>query len=382
MSIGLFTERLWIAVTRNLRKADPTDARADNRRLIFDMLFPENRMSRASLGKAIGLSRTALSDISLEMIEDGLLYERGTEAPQGRGKPGTVLAIDSERVRLLCVDLSQPYIVTGATLNLQAKVLERRELVFTPGKEPGPDDVMDLVRQMLQTIGDNVRSICIAVPGVVNPAGTVISSSNLHWNNVAIRDIIEAEFGIPTYVDNDTNAALTTERFLGQGGENLIFVQLTRGVGASTLVNGMIVRGDGSAAGEIGHVVVDPSGPQCECGKHGCLETFISATALSTLKQKDPEYRVAMIESAGSKLGRALAMPTSLLDIHDVVIYGPPEIVGDVFLDSCRCAIAELSSSSFNQGISIRRCEQGADATLRGIGIMAIRRMSGYRQSQ
>ena len=380
MSIGLFAERWWIAVAWNPRKADPTDARAGNRSMIFDMLFPENRMSRASLGKATGLSRTSLSDISSEMIDEGLLYELGTEAAQGRGKPGTILAIDPERVRLACVDLSQPCVATGATLDLRAKVLNRRETVFSSGEEPGPDDVMDLVRQLVQVAGGKVRGIGIAVPGVVSPSGTVISSSNLHWDNISIRDIIEAEFGIPTYVDNDTNAALTTERFLGHGGENLIFVQLTRGVGASTLINDAIVRGDDSSAGEIGHIVIDPNGPRCECGKHGCLETFVSATALEAAMRKDPTSRLSLLTSAGARLGRALTMPVSLLNIHDIVIYGPPEIVGDVFLDACRNEVARLSSNHFSRGISIRRCEQGADATLRGIGIMSIRRMAGRRR--
>ena len=357
-----------MTVAQKHQKTDPTDARTNNRRLIFDMLFPENRMSRASLGKATGLSRAALSDISSEMINEGLLYELGTEETQGRGKPGTILTIDPERVRLVCVDLSQPCVATGAILDLRAKVLNRRELVFSTDEEPGPGDVMDLVRQLVQDAGDNVRGISIAVPGVVSPAGTVISSSNLHWNNVPIRGIIEDEFGIPTYVDNDTNAALTAERFLSHSGENLI--------------NGSIVRGDDSSAGEIGHIVIDPNGPRCECGKYGCLETFVSATALKATIQKNPQNRTTLLASAGARLGRALAMPISLLNIHDIVIYGPPEIVGDAFLDSCRSAIANLSVNHFSRSASIRRCEQGFDATLRGIGIMAIRRMSGHRSPQ
>ena len=71
-----------MTVAQKPQKTDPTDARTNNRRLIFDMLFPENRMSRASLGKATGLSRAALSDISSEMINEGLLYELGTEKTQ------------------------------------------------------------------------------------------------------------------------------------------------------------------------------------------------------------------------------------------------------------------------------------------------------------
>ena len=362
------------------RKTDPTDARSENRRLVFEMLFPEKRMSRAALGRGTGLSRTALSDISAEMIDDGLLYELGTEEPQGRGKPGTVLAIDPERVRFVCVDLSQPCVATAATLDLRAKVLERRELVFSPGEEPGPADVMDLTRQMLQTAGDSVRGVGIAVPGVVDESGRVVSSSNLHWDDVALRDVIEGEFGVPTYVDNDTNATLVTERFFGHGGGNLILVQLTRGVGASTLIDDRIVRGDGFSAGEIGHVVIDPDGPGCECGKRGCLETFVSATALEDKVRRDPGQAAAILASAGEKLGHALAMPVSLLDIHDVVVCGPPEIVGDAFLDSCRRTVSGLSSSSFSRDVSVRRCEQGSDATLRGIGVMAIMRMSGYRR--
>ncbi len=98
------------------------------------------------------------------------------------------------------------------------------------------------------------------------------------WENVPLGDLLEKEFGVPAGVDNDANvAALGEHRFgAGQGYDSLFYITVSTGVGGGWILNGQPWRGSEGMAGEIGHMVVDPSGPVCLCGKRGCVERLAS----------------------------------------------------------------------------------------------------------
>lgn len=328
-------------------KSNPSDARANNRRLLFRLLFPDRQLSRADLCKETGLSRATATDVTGEMIDDGLLRELGSRKRDGRGKPGTLLAIDTDVLRLICIDLSRPYVITGAVMDLRARIVERRERVLDDGDRVDLDDVLSLVGQMIRLASSGLVGIGVAVPGVVSGAGRVISSSNLGWDDVELRDMLEGEFSLPARVDNDANAALLADHFLGHGNPNCLLVQITRGIGASVLLNDEFVDGDDHAAGEIGHVVIDPNGPACTCGKRGCLETYVSAIALRDRIRRDPNRRADILAEAGARLGEALAMPVSLLNLHDIAVYGPPDIVGETLLNACDETVNSLSRNDY-----------------------------------
>lgn len=152
-------------------KSNPSDARANNRRLLFRLLFPDRQLSRADLCKETGLSRATATDVTGEMIDDGLLRELGSRKRDGRGKPGTLLAIDTDVLRLICIDLSRPYVMTGAVMDLRARIVERRERVLDDGDRVDLDDVLSLVGQMIRLAGSGLVGIGVAVPGVVSGTG-------------------------------------------------------------------------------------------------------------------------------------------------------------------------------------------------------------------
>jgi glucokinase len=98
------------------------------------------------------------------------------------------------------------------------------------------------------------------------------------WENLPLRDLLAEEFGVPVSVDNDANvAALGEHRFgAGQGYNSLFYITISTGVGGGWILNGKPWRGAEGMAGEIGHIVVDPNGPVCLCGKRGCVERLAS----------------------------------------------------------------------------------------------------------
>lgn len=167
--------------------------------------------------------------------------------------------------------------------------------------------------------------------------------------------------------------ALIAERFFGEGSPNSLLVRIGQGVGAALCVNDEVVDGQAFTAGEIGHITIDPTGPVCACGRPGCLETFLSSSRLHAMIAENPQRRTQILSEAGQTLGRVLAIPAGLLDLDNIAVYGPPEIVSEAFLGSMN---EELSASiSFGNRTAPRlyRCQQGEDLVLRGQAVVVIR---------
>lgn len=124
-------------------------------------------------------------------------------------------------------------------------------------------------------------------PGSVNHGeGTVIGAYNLNWRTTQnVKAEIEAGTGIPFVIDNDANVAALGEQWMGAGNNepNVVFITLGTGVGGGIILNNELMHGATGAAGEIGHIVVDPHGFDCTCGNTGCLETVASATGVVRL---------------------------------------------------------------------------------------------------
>jgi len=128
-----------------------------------------------------------------------------------------------------------------------------------------------------------VTGIGLAIAGMVNfEKQRVIFSPNLPLRNVAIRGILEEEFNVPALIDNDANCAVWGEKIFGagRGRRNLVCITVGTGIGGGVVIDGKLYRGATGAAGEIGHMIIDPKGPPCGCGSFGCLEALASANAL------------------------------------------------------------------------------------------------------
>ncbi|MEO8263069.1 MAG: ROK family protein [Pseudolysinimonas sp.] len=129
---------------------------------------------------------------------------------------------------------------------------------------------------------ENFASIGIGIPGQVDVAsGTVRQAINLRLTEWHLADAVHDAIGIRPDVDNDVNAAALGARALMGVEGSMAFLNLGTGVAAGIHLNGSLVRGAGGAAGEIGHVSIDPAGPLCDCGQRGCIEAFAGGAALA-----------------------------------------------------------------------------------------------------
>jgi len=180
--------------------------------------------------------------------------------------------------------------------------------VFSP---PNPNADYDLAtmralaRELLT--GERPAAVGVSFGGPVDAtSGTVRLSHHVPgWENVPLRQMLEAEFGAPASVDNDANVAALGEHRCGagRGTGSLLYITVSTGVGGGWILNGQPWRGVEGMAGEIGHTVVDPHGPVCLCGKRGCVERLASGPYIAQRAREwleaQPERGQLLREMAG-----------------------------------------------------------------------------------
>lgn len=354
-------------------KTVPSDIRGRNTMAAFNLLFPAASISRSELGKTLGLSRMAATEVTGEMLDNHIIREVGEDTRSGRGKRSVMLAIDTAFWRIITIDLSPQYVVQGALVDLGGRIIERTEMPVEHGTDVTLEIIIDLVQRLKADAVQPILGVGVAVPGVVDRDGTVVDAVQLGWEDVPLHAQLREALGMPVLVGNATNAALVAERFFGEGGDDSMLIRIGAGVGASLCLNGQIIDGATSMAGEIGHVVVDPEGPACACGKRGCLEAYLSTNNLYAQIAADPAQRTEILTGAGQLLGRVMAMSLGLLNLRDVTIDAPADIAGETFIHAMR---GELSAAMNTQYMTIpllHRCQVGADASLRGQAINVLR---------
>ncbi|OZG63498.1 NagC family transcriptional regulator [Bifidobacterium lemurum] len=355
-------------------KAGPADARRNNRTLIFSLLFPNNRLSRAELGRRTGLSRVAVSDVVSEMLDEGLIRESGQAPSRSKGKRGTLLSIDADRLRAISVDLSQAHLIRAAVTDLLGRPLTHAEAAVLDGQQITVDTICGVIEALPKPDG-RIIGIGIATPGIVDDDGVVRASTNLGWRDLDLKTPIERRFDLPVTVDNDAIAAMMAERFFGQGGPNLLFVRVRRGIGSAILVDDTVVIGENHAAGEIAHISLEPQGPPCPCGKRGCLERLTSAPVIySQLHDSAPDEHADILTGAARRLGQALAMPIGMFDLGDVCVYGPADIINDEFIDALQSHLDQTTDSAWRERTLVRRGQCGDDITIQGEAVAVIYR--------
>jgi predicted NBD/HSP70 family sugar kinase len=360
------------------RKAVPGDARRHNRALVLRTMFRAGQLSRADLARATNLTRVTTSDLAAELLAEGLIEELGTREGTGRvGKPATLLGVVPDARFTITLDLSDDERFRAGLVDLAGKVRERR-IAERDGRS-GDDAVAlahDLCGDLASAADRPLLGVGVGSPGLVDPRGTVLEAPNLGWHDLDLAAALADGLGVPVHVANDANAAVLGE--LGLGGDadrSLLLVKVGHGVGAGLVLDGHLVVGDQFAAGEIGHVVVDPDGELCACGRTGCLETAIAAPRLRRrARAGDP---VAERTAAGNRLGEALAPVISTLNLREVVLSGPLDVLDETFRAAALDAVRARTMPAVGDLVDLRFSSLGEDDVLLGAAMLVLDRELG-----
>lgn len=188
---------------------------------------------------------------------------------------------------LLGVDLGGTDVKYGLVLS-KGEILEQSKIP-THGERGGEDTI----RRIAEALNDllkrrslkrsDIRAIGFGSPGPLSTSrGVVIDTPNLGWVNVPVKALLEGHMGLPVVLHNDANAAAYGEfwRGAGRGSSIMVLYTLGTGVGGGICMFNDLLVGPGENAGELGHMVINPKGPQCPCGHYGCLEAHASAKAV------------------------------------------------------------------------------------------------------
>jgi predicted NBD/HSP70 family sugar kinase len=369
------------------RKTLPEDARRQNRSLLLRALHHGGPASRAELAKLVGLTPATVSAVINDDLGAGLIADLGVTRGNV-GKPATMVGIRADARHVVTIGLSEPERFVGAVIDLAGTVVARRSY-------PRDGRVGAAAAALVAEIADDMVALAagefpgtpllgigVATPGIVDADGNVRTATRLEWHGVALAADLAARTGMPVHVANDANAATLAElTFAHQGSTDLLLVRVDQGVGAGVVLGGRLLRGSTAAAGEIGHVVVDPTGAPCSCGKRGCLETQIAGPALEAQLDaaRCEEDREAVLARVGTLLGAALALVVSTLDIAEIVFSGPPPVVGSTFRAAAREAIAARTLPEIADRLAIRPSTFGADDVSLGAAALVLDRELGIR---
>ncbi|MDM8529016.1 ROK family transcriptional regulator [Anaerolineales bacterium HSG24] len=292
----------------NTKKATREQTKQHNKQLVLNTIYGQDRISRVEVARLTSLTRTTVSSVVSELMDEGLVAEVGV-GPSAGGKPPILLSVVDDSYHLIGLDLANGKF-RGAVFNLRGKIRHRVEI---PIDGQGGDEALELVYQLsdqlLKATHSSLLGIGIGAPGVIDPLqGIVRQAVNLKWENLSLVALLRDRYGLPVYLVNDSHAAALGEYTFGQhdNATSLIVVKIGRGIGAGIVINGQLFYGNGYGAGEIGHVVVAGNGQQCQCGNYGCLETVAGSRALLkeaiTIAQNNPQSQLNQFSNSPEQL--------------------------------------------------------------------------------
>jgi len=356
----------------------PSHGRAHNLSLVLQTLHSTGAMSRADLSRTLGLTRVTVSDLVAELIERSHVIELGPSEKGRPGKPATLIDLNRRGLQIIGLDLAENNVLRASVMDLDGNILHREQTAV--GAERGQQVtalVLELAARASTAASAPLLGIGVGTPGVVDPDGVVLTAPNLAWDQVPLRELLEEATGLPVLVANDADAAVLAEYTFGAGASDMILVKIGRGVGSGLMVNGQRARGVHSAAGEIGHVVVGTDGgAQCPCGKRGCLETWLSVPVLERGVARGAagsgQAPQEVLHTAGERLAVALAPVVAALDLAEVVLSGPPELLQGTLLDAVRRTLAERMLPHRPPQLVVRLAEEPHDVVLRGTAVMVL----------
>ena len=355
-------------------KVLPEHARGHNRSLVLQTLFHQGAMSRADLSRETGLTRVTISDLVAELIADGFVAEMGVREASGPGKPAILVDLDRDGHRIVGIDLSGSDTIIGAVLTLDGDIVFRREVAL-PQADDVVSTVVELARVLVAESHAPVLGIGVGTPGVVDDRGVILTAPNFGWAGFDLEGSLQNALGLPVLVANDANAAVLAEYTFGGAGDDVLLVKVGRGVGSGLLAGGQPMRGGRFAAGEIGHVTVGTDGgPVCGCGKVGCLEAWLSVPSLSSrlAAASAPEDREGILRDAGERLGIALAPVVGVLDLSEIVLSGPTELLDGPLAEATVETLRTRTLAHVHDSVRVRMTEQGQDIVLRGAAVMVL----------
>ena len=326
-----------------MKKASLSSLKENNAALIFECLRNNGPMTRANIARQTNLMPSTVSYITNYLIQKKVIKEIGSEEVERVGKKGVLLDVNYDDFLFIGYDVGTAYsrvIVSDGKGNLHYS-----KRFKTKTGDQLLQQIFDNIRDIIDKY--NVTGIGMAFPGFIDyERGVVIRAHNLEIKDLEIKKILKKEFKLTAYIDHNT-IMMARDLLINNSSKekDFVVVNIGPGIGVGIVSNERIIRGYKNAAGELGHITVNPEGRLCNCGKKGCLETESSSKGIVRnyaelsgksveceedceslfvyqLAKKGDQNAIKAFERAGHYLGIGISTLVNILNPEKVYIAG------------------------------------------------------------
>ena len=328
-----------------------------NRSAILTYIMKNGPVSRKELASVTGLTAAAVSLISAELIEEGILKETGIVAAGSAGRRQVLLDIDSGSRIVLTINLESRQTVI-ALVNLRGGLLGRHSMQTDCSLAPElflkkiARAAKTLLQKHPETAG-RVAGAAVGITGIVDRAAGISRQAYGIWKEeVPVCAILKEQLGLPVILENNVNAFAEAELLYGseKDYDNLLVIKWGPGVGSAMIIDNRIYEGRHNKAAELGHFIVEKNGRLCSCGRHGCLETKVSWQALqekrdfsmrdfgTVLQEAEQEGTADFYLDAIDLFARAIVNTMTIVAPNRVILYGSlfyGKAVRDRLIEDC-----------------------------------------------
>ncbi|PRX69538.1 putative NBD/HSP70 family sugar kinase [Nonomuraea fuscirosea] len=368
--------------------------RRGHEELVLGLLRKHGPLSRGELGKHCGLSRTTLYDILAELVAEGaVVTATSQDAPRGRGRPAETLTLNPDAGQAIGIDF--------ARRGLHVAAVNVAHEIVGSASEPHDADLpweerVALAERLVGSLtgagSGALRLGALAAIGV-GVVGAQVEGTDPDEKGSAPHPaqlLLRERFGVPVLLDNNTRLAALGESIWGAaaGGQDVLYLRLSHGVGGGLVVGGSLHRGAYGLSGEFGHITVEPGGARCDCGGTGCLETVASIRAVLDA-YRDAGGRAAdipelvkavragetgaltLLSGVGARIGEVLAAVCNAIGPSVIVIGGELAETGPALIGPIEGALHDHVMPVSRQRVSLRRATLGEVAgALGGIALV------------
>lgn len=375
-----------------------------NRMTLVRHLCANPGLSRADLAVAVQLTKSTVSLLARELIDEGWLVEHEVVATGELGRRPTPLYVDPSRLVLVGAEVGIEG-VRAVVTSLTGEVLAQARAGYGAARSAKAciavlASAMLRACKQLDSERQRIIGIGVGLPGGVDEArGFLHFAPNLHWRDVPVGDLITEKLagstlaGVPLFLQNEADVAAIGELEFNpaEAADPLLYVSVNQGVGAGVIVGDRLLMGRHGFAGEVGHIVLQEGGPECSCGRRGCAEALIGARAMllgARADSGDPLTEVRQklaagdagaqraVKKAGHHLGVLLQNLAAAYDPGCIVLGGAAVELGDAFLQPALRTLNDYAKAASLTPPPVRTSRFGAEAVAVGAAALARYRLT------
>ncbi len=362
------------------------------RKQVFQLLFKNKEVKQGDIVTSLGLEKSTVSRLfSALHKEQFIVLIRELAAGKQGGRKTNVWALNPDGYYGVGIQV-QPASITFALVDFVGTIVTTSHVSIGDWNDLAVlyRELKKHTRHFISSCKKSIIGIGVALPGIIDSENGVIVSSAQYaqWNDIHLAEFLEDAVGLPVIIENNMRAAALAEQYLGLGQDTAHFfcIGVDAGVGLAVVADNKLYRGANGCANDL-HIAVNPAGPQCYCGRKGCIEAIVGNHSLiqrindPSIQTVDDIYAAVvnnnavvkkMLWEAGAYLGQIIAHLVGLFDPEKIIVNGSVLKMGTEYLDVIRLAYKQHMYDMHGTHPPIHESVLGDRAIITGAGMLGL----------